>query len=606
MNIHYESDPTRQYHSNRDVKKAIQLILHEPIGVSNLSVNDKVQQQALKLIPTNNTQETLSNQTVAHSLFTKAFESVSLNDILDLNHIPSTIEHMELSNKTSDKIESMIEQDLYKSSIAEFGNSPIIVLADDDDDDEDPSRTPVEKSENLLFQGLQLSLFEKEDNKLNSFETTGTKIQQKISRRGDEPLNNSLNEQSKVPVIVNTNRTKPHPSNVLRNYVAAAIANNTRKDTNSSKTVLSKSKLINDSTNLSNNSNINHHKSNGSELNRKLADPSNELDVNKQNQGIFKENVRHTKDVHGRNKTRQQPLSNTASNSIKLIFERAKNRSSDYKIKLKQRDSRPTTASDSLQERSFSLLEKNSAQLNKSNKNKLKDDEIARTHKAGIVFKDLQSTGDFQKLFINDESIDDDEPVAAETHKVSNRVKYPNDDNPNRLKLSQKFKTTDILPASSTLIGSSKTVITFQPSYELANVKTPSYWDTKSKFSNIRNPITPYQNQRDHQVPNRGIQRASNIPRNYQPLLNDQIFAESTIQNSAVPYIEDAGFQQIAADEIVHFSTIENMATHPQNVFASGANRYSIQNNGNQDQESRSWYMNDSNKRYSYFNSMLK
>lgn len=547
----------------------------------------------------NKTKETLSSQTVAHSLFTKAFESVSLDDILDLNNIPSTIEHLELSNKTSDTT--------YNSSIAEFGERPIIVLDDDDDDEDIPSDTPVEKSENLLFQGLQLSLFEKEDNKLNSLGTTGTKIQQKISRRGDEPLSNSLNEQSKVPALVNTNRTKPHPSNVLRNYVAAAVANNTRKDTNSSKAVMSKTKLLNDSTNLTNSSNVSHHKSNGSEFNRKLADPSNELDVNKQNQGFFKEIVRHTKDVHGRNKTRQQPLSNTASNSIKLIFERAKNRSSDYKIRLKQRDSRPTTAADSLQERSFSLLEKNSSQLNKTNKNKYRADEKARTHKAGIVFKDLQSTEDFHKLFINDENNNDDELVAAETHKISNRVKFPNDDNLNRLKLTQKQKTTDILPASSALIGSSKTVITFQPSYELANVKTPSYWNTKSKFSNIRNPITA-QNQQYHQVANQGIERTSNIPSNYQPPLNDQIFAESAIQQSAVPYIEDSSFQQIAADEIVHFSTIESMATqiHPQNIYASGANQYSKPNGYDEDQKSRSWYMNDSNQRYSYFNSKLK
>lgn len=509
-----------------------------------------------------------------------------MDDIIDLNHIPSTIEHLELSNKTFDTKESTIEQDLYNSSIAEFGDSPIIVLDDDDED------VPEEKSENLLFQGLQLSLFEKEDNKINSFGTAGTKIQQKISRRGDEPLNNSLNEQSKVPVLVNTNRTKPHPSNVLRNYVAAAVANNTRKDTNSSKTVIPKSKLVNDYTNLSNSTNVSHH------LHRKLADPSNELDVTKQNQGFFKEIVRHTKDVHGRNKTKQQPLSNTASNSIKLIFERAKNRSSDYKIKLKQRDSRPSTASDSLQERSFSTLVKNSSHVNKSNKNKYRDDEIERTHKAGIVFKDLQSTGDFQKLFINDENNNDDEPVAAETHKITNRVKFPNDDNPNRLKLTHKQKTTDILPASSALIGSSKTVITFQPSYELANVKTPSYWDTKSKLPIFRNPIRP-QNQRIQ-----GIERTSNIPKNYQPPLNDQIFAESTIQNSAVPYIEDSSFQQIAADEIVHFSTIENMASHPQSFFASGANQYAKPNGyqGDQDQKTRSWYMNDSNQRYSYFN----
>lgn len=578
-------------------------MLEERVGASSLSANDKVQQQ--KLILANKTKETLSSQTVAHSLFTKAFQSVSLDDILDLNHIPSTIEHLELSKNTSDTMESTTKQDLYNSSIVEFGDNPIIVLADDDEDV--PSGTPVKNSENLLFQGLQLSLFEKEDNKINSFGTTEAKIQQKISRRGDEPLNNSLNEQSKLTVLVNTNRTKPHPPNVLRNYVAAAIANNTRKDTISSKTVMQKSKLINDHTNLSNSSHVSHHKSNGSELNRKLADPSNELDVNKQNQGFFKEIVRHTKDVHGRNKTRQQPLSNTASNSIKLIFERAKNRSSDYKIKLKQRESRPSTASDSLQERSFSLIVKNSSQLSKSNKNKIRDDEVARTHKAGIVFKDLQSSGDFHKLFINDENNNEDEPVAAETHKISNRVKFPNDDNSNRLKLTQKQKTTDILPASSAFIGSSKTVITFQPSYELANVKTPSYWDTKTKFSNVRNPTRP-QNQRNQQLTNQGVERTSNIPRNYQPLLNDQVFAESSIQNTAVPYIEDSSFQQIAADEIAHFSTIENMATHPQTLFESGTNHHSKQNGyqGDQDQKSRSWYMNDSNQRFSYFNSKLK
>lgn len=554
---------------------------------------------------TTTTNEPKPNTTNIHTLF----DSISIEDILNLNHASKQLNATILAdsiitnqtpildkpqNKTSDKSINSTTTDIEPiSAILDFNDTPIIV----EPEDNLISISSTTDAANLLFQGLQLSMFEtdnKEDlDKKNNNSTNSTVVDYRNKVLATSQPNKTLD--TNIARLINLkNRPKNAHSDKFKNLNITAINYNKRESNsteeikvrNSFKTenITKSIKQYHTSNNgpkLKNNddSSIKHDKiSKNIKTNTtaiKSREPITDSDLIKQSQGLFKEIVRHTKDVHGRNKTRPpRPASSTGNNSIKLIFERAKNRTTDYKIKLKQREHQNVANAEHLQGRS------NSANLNTSeNGTKVAGflnndvsssigDARLKTLKARILFKDLQSTKDFQQFFnkntdldeTSDDNEDDDDKVGAETQRITNRIHFPTtfnqlEDKPGK----STIQNLKILPSSSSLLASSKTIITFQPSYELKNVKTQSYWNNpKFNLQQNNNYGSGTSVKSYHSSHTQGQQYNHQYITSSSTKVPDQEDASSAVVNSYAPHNASPHYEQVAAKEIAHFTTIEN------------------------------------------------
>lgn len=515
----------------------------------------------------------LNATTTNLTMITNATNNVT-NDIkLVKKNLESTSDNLVIINSTNSTTNDIAAE----STILDFNDNPIIVEPEDN-----LISVPIlddENSANLLFKGLQLSLFERENQRNRStVSSPNTRRRSELSYQSKSIDNNitrliNLKSRSKV-VHLDRSKNAPGTSKKEGHSIEDTKVRNSFKTENITKSIkqyhASNTGIVQkpktDDTTVKHEKITKNSKNNSTLI--KSRESISDSDLIKQSQGLFKEIVRHTKDVHGRNKTRATPASNTANNSIKLIFERAKNRTTDYKIKLKQREHQnaENLQSRALHSSSNSTATDNGTKvagfLNNDLSSSLGDARL-KTLKARILFKDLQSTKDFQQFFNRNSDTDDtddnddgDDKVGAETQKITNRIHFPTTFN----QLEDKPGKTDIqmlkiLPSSSSLVSSSKTIITFQPSYELKNVKTQSYWNNPKFNSQHTNNYATATGTKSYHSGHVGTQYHSVSAK-----IPDQEDASSAIVNSYTPHSSNAAphYEQVAAKEVAHFTTIEN------------------------------------------------
>lgn len=442
-----DADPTKQNLTNRDVTHIDKYLYRNQIEQTK---NNETEDTTIS------TDERNSDATLS---------AISINDILDLNKILQEGGRLEDVTSSEEIQLSPVEEDATISSeFIDFKRSPIIVApisspvsdgaSNDIEDDEVLKK--FDKSANLLFAGLQLSLYE--DKELSNSE-----------------IKNELNDE------------------IFRS------------------------------------------------------------------QDIYETKIRNPKDVYssGGGALKQ-------SNSIKLIFERAKNRSTNFRVKLKSRTDEenkakrtfalpPKTAEEKLVTILKPLLRNITVTPNKYLEN--------NTKIAGFINNDLKSSiGEPRQrhslapriLFKNVKTIEDIERIATgiDTVDADDNNNNDNDELTSETKLSNRIAFPD---SDSGTVDSS-----IKPSVEVVTKdKDWSYYTKTALFSQRNQPKVA----RDHET-------ASSNQHNYayassqSHQSNQQAYPSYNQYNSYTQYNQQQQYQQP-----IHYATIDNRPNPSQSTF---------------------------------------
>lgn len=398
----------------------------------------------------------------------QTLSSISIGDIFDLNRILQ--EGGKLEDASSDEIQlPPIKEDTATeqndSELADFKRSPIIVaplgnsISNDDDDDgasNDIADSKVlrkfDESANLLFAGLQLSLYEEKE-MLN------------------DEIKNELNDE------------------IFRS------------------------------------------------------------------QDIYETKIRNPKDVYSSGGGLKQ------SNSIKLIFERAKNRSNDFSVKLKKKAENeakrtfalpPKTAEEKLvtilkpllrnitvtPNRYFDNNTKIGGFINNELKSSIGEPRQRHSLAPRILFKNVKTIEDIERIATGIDSVDTDEDELTSETKLSNRIAFPDS-----LTLPTSADT------DNPIIGSKRTI---EPSLEVVTKDKDWSYYTKTMFvpqRNLRNPT------RDHEA------ASSNQQQNY------AYSSSQYSQYNSYPQYQQQQQPQHQPQQPIHYATIDNRPKPSQTNF---------------------------------------
>lgn len=297
------------------------------------------------------------------------------------------------------------------------------------------------------------------------------------------------------------------------------------------------------------------------------SDIKNELndDIFK-SQDIYEEKIRNPKDVHSSGGGLKQ------SNSIKLIFERAKNRSNDFRVKLKSRKEEenkakrtfalpPKTAEEKLATILKPLLRNITITPNRylenntkiggfiNNDLKVSIGEPRQRHSLAprVLFKNVKTIEDIERIATGIDTADtEDEELTSET-KQSNQIAFPDSIKLRTISKSDNEATAALDPNISSI----------EPSVVVDKDNDWSYY-TKTMFFPQR-----YQPKIDHETASSNQQNTYSSSQHS----NQQGYSSSTYnqysQYSSYPQYQ----QQQQQQQPIHFATIENRPNPSQSSF---------------------------------------
>lgn len=543
-----DADPTKQNLINRDVTHI-----------------DKYLYQNQIELPTNETGGEATVTTTNESKSDIQLSSISIGDIFDLNRIlqeggkseDTTSEEIKLSS-----VEEEVTTEQSSSELTDFKRSPIIVapisnsLSDHDGASNDIEDSEVlrkfDKSADLLFAGLQLSLYE--DKELSNSE-----------------IKNELNDE------------------IFRS------------------------------------------------------------------QDIYEAKIRNPKDVYSSGGGLKQ------SNSIKLIFERAKNRSNNFRVKLKSKQEaenkakrtfalQPKTAEEKLVTILKPLLRnitvspnrylENNTKIGGFINNDLKSSigEPRQKHSLAprILFKNVKTIEDIERIATGIDTIDpDDDELTSET-KLSNRIAFPDSlklhtDNPIEPSLEVETKDNDWSYYTKTMLFPQRNLPKPIRDHETASSNQQNYAYSSSQTQqqtystyNQYNPYPQYQQPQQQQQPihyatidNRPSPSQSSFPApplqsNYPTSIQNNPQSHSSYHSVDNRYIPSAPVP-IPSSIPPSLPSI----VHPTSQYPTQQQTHSFQTNQFPRTTSNEkvvvkiipatgWYLNDANERQSYLDAVSR
>ncbi len=277
-------------------------------------------------------------------------------------------------------------------------------------------------------------------------------------------------------------------------------------------------------------------------------------------QDIYETKIRNPKDVYssGGGGLKQ-------SNSIKLIFERAKNRSNNFRVKLKSRKEEedkakrtfalpPKTAEEKLVTILKPLLRnitvspnrylENNTKIAGFINNDLKSSigEPRQRHSLAprILFKNVKTIEDIERIATGIDTVEDPDELTSET-KLSNRIALPDDS-----------------LISQTNTDTKKTISSIEPSLEVVSKDKDWAYYTKTMLFPQRNQRKPIS---DHET-------ASSNQQNYayasSQQSNQQSYSTYNQYNSYPQYQQQ---QQQHQQQPIHYATIDNRPNPSQSTF---------------------------------------
>lgn len=277
-------------------------------------------------------------------------------------------------------------------------------------------------------------------------------------------------------------------------------------------------------------------------------------------QDIYEAKIRNPKDVHSSGGGLKQ------SNSIKLIFERAKNRSNDFRVKLKSRKEEenkakrtfalpPKTAEEKLVTILKPLLKnititpnrylENNTRIGGFINNDLKYSIGHRTLAPRILFKNVKTIEDIERIATGIDTADtEDDELTSET-KLSNQIAFPDS-----IK-SRTISNTD--NTEKTSLDTKMTISSIKPSVEIVNKDKDWSYYTKTMLFPQRNQPRPI---RDHEAASSNQQNyASTYSASQSQQSNQQAYSSSTYnQYNTYPQYQQPQQQQ----QPIHYATIDN------------------------------------------------
>lgn len=307
-------------------------------------------------------------------------------------------------------------------------------------------------------------------------------------------------------------------------------------------------------------------------------------------QDVYEAKIRNPKDVYSSGGGLKQ------SNSIKLIFERAKNRSTDFRVKLKSKKEEENKA-----KRTFALPPKTAEEklvtilkpllrnitvtpnryldnntkiagfINNDLKSSIGEPRQRHSLAPRILFKNVKTIEDIERIATGIDTVDtEDEELTSET-KQTNRIAFPD---------SVKLQTTSDTDHSA--IDSKTTISPVERSLDVETKDKDWSYYTKTMFVPQRNQPKPI---RDHET-------ASS---------NQQTYAYSSgasQYSNQQAYATYNQYQQYQQQQPIHYATIDNRPNPSHSTFQAPPlqSNYptSIQNNP----QSYSSSYNSVNNRY--------
>lgn len=284
-------------------------------------------------------------------------------------------------------------------------------------------------------------------------------------------------------------------------------------------------------------------------------------------QDAYEEKIRNPKDVHSSGGGLKQ------SNSIKLIFERAKNRSNDFRVKLKSKKNEENRAKrtfalpqKSVEEKLVTILKpllknitvtpnrylENNTKIGGFINNDLKYTigEPRQRHSLAprILFKNVKTIEDIERIATGIDTVDsEDDELTSETI-LSNRIVFPDS-----LKLRTIYDSDN--PTTKTNDVKMK-VSSIEPSIELVNKDTDWSYYTKTMFVPQRNQP---QQVKDHETASSNRQSYASTYSSSHSQQQDS--SSSNVYNQYNPY------QQYQQPQPIHYATIDNRPNPSQTTF---------------------------------------